>query len=209
MQSLDKYGIRQGDEKVIASPLFSTADSLASTLSYGDVKNEINSLVFAYYNQWRFVIGAYEKLSELFTELNAASDERKGMVFTPHDLKEEALSAEFSHYAYLFVISMKTVLDSFTCLVDIIQNQTIRKRYPDFNSYPGKEVENPMREVKKQFRRMKDKKTNPWTKKLSALRNQLIHGGVLLRPVLAFEKSQCCFHFAAIRNPFLIWIDTG
>lgn len=194
MKTLEQYGIKAGETVKLHSPLCSAAESLADTLSFGALQSEIQSLIFSYYNQWRFVLEAYQKLQSLFAHLNAASDLRKGISFTEYDVRGEELEADFRNYAYLFVISMKTVMDSFSCLVDIIQNQHPRKHYPDINNYHSKDPEHPVAEVKKVFRKLR---RQSWLNELTRLRNDMIHGGYLLKPIIGFEKSN-----ALVMQPF-------
>lgn len=148
--------------------------------------------MLSYFNQWRFVIDAYEKLYALFTKLNNADDKKKGNnLLTEFDLKSTEFDFEFRNYSYLFVVSLKSLLDSFTCLVDIIQNQVPRKDfYPDFFGYGRKtKLENPITEIDKVFKKLKRNTKGNWISNLTRLRNNIIHGGYLLRPKIGFKKS--------------------
>jgi hypothetical protein len=190
MHPLEKYDLIQGENISFGSPLCSAAYSLSPHPTTEPLHIEIQALIFSFFNQKRVVIEAYQKLYDLFQELNSASDRTETIQLSGYDIKSMDLDGDIRNYAYLYIISMKTVLDSFTCLVDIIQNQTLRKnKYPDFHNYLFADPEHPIEEMKKYFRKIKRPKKTYWITILCNVRNNMIHGGFLLTPYFSFKKG--------------------
>lgn len=195
MNALDNFKIRQGDWTVIQSSICSAAYSLSSVDEYAFLKSRVTELSESYFNQWRFVIEAYEKLYELFFLLNNAEDKiEAGKIITEFDMRSLKIEIEFKNYAYLFVVSLKTLLDLFTCLVDVTQNHIVRNedRMPDFFQY-GKRPnnENPIPEIISAYdeQRLLSSEHN-WIKKIKLVRDRVIHRGYLLKPIIGFSKIE-------------------
>lgn len=208
MLSIRDYNLVHNDWVVIKSPLCSVAASLAE-VNASPLGDRINELSMSYFNQWRFVIEAYDKLFTIFKELNEASDEtREGKIITEFDIKALQYEIEFKNYSFLFIVALKSLLDIFTCIVDIVQNQEIRneKKMPDFWGYGNKGIEKPNEEIRMEFVRLRN--DSVWIKQVNTIRNKIIHRGYLLRPIIGFHREEKLIVQTYKGTDFYVNIDT-
>lgn len=195
MNALEKFAIKHDDWIVIDSPICSTAYSLTNAPECAYLKQRISELIQSYFNQWRFTIDAYEKLYNLFAVLNQSNDQiTNSNLITEFDVAVIQYEIEFKNYAYLFIVSLKSLIDLFTCIVDITQNQVLRseEQMPDFFTYGRRRNrENYSSEIMSVFdeQRLSSDDDN-WIKKIHLIRNKIIHRGYLLKPIIGFKKSE-------------------
>ena len=192
MKPLSFYDIIDNDWVVYKSKICSVACSLEYSQEAdlnNDLTNRINELAKSYLNQWQFVISAYEKLYNLFFELNNTSDISENII-TEYDIYSIEKEKEFRDYTYLLIISMKTFLDLFACLVDITVTQEIKPedKMPSFHSFAkSKNFEN--RQIAQSFEDLRDKQKYLWIDLLNDSRNRIIHRGYHLKPEFHFKKG--------------------
>ena len=194
MNALEKFAMKHDNWVVIESPICSIAYSLTNAPECIHLKERISELIQSYFNQWRFSIEAYEKLYQLFVQLNQANDKMTTSIITDFDLVALQKEIEFKNYAYLFIVSLKSLLDLFTCIVDIIQSQVLRDedKLPDFFKYgKRRNRDNYIMEIESIFdeQRLSNDRDN-WVKKINLIRNKIIHRGYLLKPQIGFDKLE-------------------
>lgn len=191
MKSLDDYSIKDGDWCCYTSELC----SVSCSLDYPDVTSlasRINELVQSYFNQWQFVVSTYDKLDSLLVELNRSDDKVEVTnTLTEYDIKSAQMGKEFSDYAYLLIISMKTLLDLFACLVDICitQNGGDEFKMTDFYKVGNWRDKSKFLNVRTLLEKYRDKDIFEWIYHLTQARNRLVHRGYHLRPRFSFSKE--------------------
>ena len=193
MTSIEEYNLVQDEWVCVHSKICGVAESLAHIHPSSPLDSRINELIISYFNQWRFVIEAYDKLFILFKELNSASDQRTEIqIITEFDVKSLQLEIEFKNYSFLFIVALKSLIDIFACIIDIIQNQIVRAedRMPDFFSYGKRKVENPINEITTEFEKLRAENDSCWIKQVNNIRNKIIHRGYLLKPIIGFHKEE-------------------
>jgi hypothetical protein len=193
MKSIDTYGITKDDWVHYESKLCSIACSLGYLNQFSPLDSRINELAQSFFNQWQFVVVTYDKLYNLFVALNENSDQHEsGQVFSSFDIESTERELEFKNYSYLLIVSMKTYLDLFSCLVDIVQNQTIKEEYklPDFHNFGKGKNDINISEITAEFENLRDKTKYPWIALLKDVRNRIIHRGYSLKPKFGFKKSE-------------------
>lgn len=191
MKTLVDYGILDGEWLKYESKLCGAASSIdypqTTQLAF-----YINELTFSYFNQWQFVMDAYQELYSLIKHLNTLSTEYDGSEpFSPYDLQSVAIEAKCRDYAYLMLTSIKTLLDLFACLVDITVNRELRpeRRMPDIKNVVGL-LTNPLHQpVKGAMEHILNGQAHPWLDLICTYRNRLIHRGYTLKPSFGFVKS--------------------
>jgi hypothetical protein len=192
MKQIDSYSITNDGWVHYDSKICSVACSLGYLNPYSDLDSRINELVQSFLNQWQFVIVTYERLYNSFAKLNKNSDKHDSAhVLSQYDIKSIESEVEFKLYSYLLIVSMKTYLDLFSCLVDIIQNQVIKKerKLPDFQNFGKGQNDKNIPKIIAEFENLRDEKKYPWIALLKNVRNCIIHRGYSLRPRFGFEKS--------------------
>lgn len=193
MRPIDTYGITKDDWVHYESKLCSVACSLSCLNQFSPLDNRINELAQSFFNQWQFVIVTYDKLHKLFVTLNENSDQHDdGQVFSQYDIESTESEVEFKNYSYLLVVSMKTYLDLFSCLVDIVQNQIIKDEHklPDFHNFGKGKNDINIPEIIAEFENLRDENKYPWITLLKDVRNRIIHRGYSLKPKFSFKKSE-------------------
>ncbi len=130
---------------------------------------------------------------KLFVALNENSglhDDRQ--VLSQYDIESAESETEFKNYSYLLVVRMKTYLDLFSCLVDIVQNQTIKEEHklPDFHNFGKSRNDVNIPEIIVEFENFRDKRKYPWITLLKDVRNRIIHRGYNVKPKFGFRKSE-------------------
>lgn len=188
MKPLSDYNIISDDWVVYNSKI----SELAYSLEYpqtSDLDKRIVELVDSYLNQWQFLITSYNKLYNLLKELNEKSDSSE-MVVTQYDVHSILKESEFRDYSYLLIISLKTFLDLFACLIDIIVTQVIKPedKVPSFSSLgKSKDFNNEL--IKTEFENYRNKNLYPWITELIDCRNKIMHRGYHLKPQFNFKKN--------------------
>lgn len=193
MKSIDAYGLIKNGWVYYESKLCSVASSLGYLNQFSLLDNRINELVQSFFNQWQFVIVTYDKLQKLLTTLNENSDHHDGrLVLSQYDIESTKNEIEFKSYSYLLLISMKTYLDLFTCLVDIVQNQIIKEEHklPDFKNFGTRGKDTNIPEITDEFTNLRDENKYPWIALLIEIRNRIVHRGYSLRPKFGFKKAE-------------------
>ena len=144
---------------------------------------------------------AYRKLYDFFLKLNASDDVERDSIITEYDHVGIDLEPEFQSYSYLFIVSLKSLVDIFACVLDIVQNHTPRKEEdaPDFFNYlriknnrsDKKEflVPNKIKAVNDELDRLRDKNNKSWLHQVKEIRDCIVHRGYLLRPEGNFKKQ--------------------
>jgi hypothetical protein len=80
---------------------------------------DIHSLVQAYLNQWGFLLTAYDKLYNTHRHLMQVNDEKGDQQgLTAFDFATVGAEDDIRIHTYAMVISMKSILDFFVCLVE-------------------------------------------------------------------------------------------
>jgi len=192
MKSIDEYKITKEGSVYYNSKLCSVACSLGYLNQFSPLDNRINELVQSFFIQWQFIISTYDKLYKLFATLNERSDHHDSEnIVSPYDIKSAESEVDFKNYSYLLIVSMKTFLDLFSCLVDITQNQVIREEHklPDLFNFAKTKNDNSIPEIMNTFKNLKDKNKYPWIALLKNVRDRIIHRGYNLKPIFAFTKS--------------------
>jgi len=192
MKTLESYGIIKDNGISYNSKLCSVACSIGYMEQYSPLDNRINDLVKSFFNQWQFVISTYEKLYKLFSSINETSDlHDKVHVFSDYDKASVESEMDFRNYSYLLLVSMKTYLDLFACIVDITQNRIVREEHklPDFSLLGKKSDYILSPEVMVEFEKMRNKDIFPWIDLLKEVRNRIVHRGYSLKPKFGFTKS--------------------
>jgi hypothetical protein len=121
--------------------------------------------------------------------LNNTHDEISDII-TQYDLYSIEKENDFRDYTYLLIISMKTFLDLFACLVDITITQKIKPedKMASFNNFAkSKSFEH--KKIAQEFDIFRDKQKYPWIDLLDESRNRIIHRGYHLRPEFHFKKG--------------------
>jgi hypothetical protein len=193
MKPIDTYNIVKDDWVCYNSKICSVACSLGFTNQHSMLDNRIDELVKSFFNQWQFVISTYQKLCEMLETLNKCSDTRTHVsIFSEYDNESTSNEIDFKNYSYLLIVSLKTYLDLFACLVDIIQNQVIReeKKLPDFYNFGQREKEDICGDILIEFNKLRDKDMYPWIALIKEVRNKIIHRGYHLKPGFGFKKSE-------------------
>lgn len=173
--------------------LCSTAFSLVNNADFLHLKDRTTELIISYFNQWRFVVDAYEKLYNLFFALNNSNDQiTEDSIITEFDRMSLSYEIEFKNYAYIFIAALKSFLDLFTCIIDISQNHVIREEHklPDFFNYGKKHnKENFIIEIFEQYEIWRDLSNNEsWIIAVKLIRDKILHRGYLLKPQIGFNK---------------------
>ncbi|MEM9859413.1 MAG: hypothetical protein AAF843_18810 [Bacteroidota bacterium] len=181
MKELSYYNLRKDDKVEISSEICSLAETIWHIAPGSTLSNRISELIASYYNQWRFVLDSYEKLFSLVQELNS-KDSSSENVLSDFDIFWLKTEPEFKNYSYLLITSLKSLLDLFTCVVDVIQNQQIRREheFPDFFKYLGqpKKITLWIDELSKYFQDIRV--SEKWISKVKIIRDRVIHRGYLL-----------------------------
>jgi hypothetical protein len=192
MKPIDAYNITKDDWVHYDSKISSVACSLGYLNQFSELDGRINELVQSFFNQWQFVIVTYDKLYKSYVILNENSDQHDSAhVFSQYDLESTKSEVEFKHYSYLLILSMKTYLDLFSCLVDITQNQIIKEEHklPDFHNFGKSKNDNNIPEIITEYENLRDENKYPWIALLKNVRNRIIHRGYSLKPKFGFKKS--------------------
>ena len=190
MKAIKNYPIVTGEAWEFKSKLCSVACSIEYDYPKSELNGRINELVQSFFNQWLIVITTYNKLQEFLTTLNTNSDiPDEQTTISSYVIASINNEGQFRDYTYLFLLSMKTYLDLFTCVVDITENRLLRKEneLPDFSGYGGKYKGS--KEMSAAYKKFKKGAAFPWLPILIQIRNKLIHRGYHLKPKFEFAKS--------------------
>jgi len=193
MKSLEYHGLRIGDWTYIQSDICSVAETLRNGEDASEIEGSLFELSASYYNQWRFVLDSYQRLFEIFNELNEKNAERSGdEVISEFDKFLLEYEPEINNYSYLFIISLKSLLDIFICIVDLIQNREIRDEYklPDFFTFytdrTKKNINFEIPELQDYLDSKRERES--WIRTIKSIRDKIVHRGYLLKPDIGFEK---------------------
>lgn len=193
MNALEKFDIKKGDWIITSSSLCSTAFSLVNNVDFLHLKDRTTELIISYFNQWRFVVDAYEKLYNLFFALNNSNDQIiEDSIITEFDRMSLSYELEFKNYVYIFIAALKSFLDLFTCIIDTSQNHIIREEHklPDFFNYGKKHYkENFIAEIFEQYEIWRDlSNKESWIVAVKLIRDKILHRGYLLKPQIGFHR---------------------
>ena len=190
MKHLSTYNVTDNEWIFYNSKLCSVACSLGHAIQSRELEGRINELCQSFFNQWQFVIDSYNKLYKLLNILNNYSDKHmEGRNISEYVLKSIESEDEFKNYSYILIVSIKTYLDLFVCLVDIIQNpMNTNERMTDFNKFWKKDG-SIIRKVFEEFQRLSNTEKN-WVDEIIEIRNKIIHRGFHLKPLFGFNKSE-------------------
>jgi hypothetical protein len=193
MKAIASYNITQENWMIYNSKLCSVACSIGYKNQKSELNDRINELVQSFFNQWQFVMVTYDKLHQLFTSLNENSDVHNSEnILSKYDIQSTESEFDFKNYSYLLILNIKTYLDLFSCLVDIIINQTIREetKLPDFYSFGQSKKDKKIIEIIIEFNNLRDENKYPWIALLKNIRNRIMHRGYQLKPKFGFVKSE-------------------
>lgn len=188
MKPLSSFNIKNDEWFVYKSKICSVVCSLEYS-EFTELNNRIKELTQSYLNQWQFVISAYNKLYNLFSELNSKSNDSEN-IFSDYVLYSVVKEDEFRDYSYLLILSMKTFLDLFTCLVDITITHEIKPegKMPSFHSFATSK-KFPNHQIINEFCKFLGAKDYSWIELLNESRNRLMHRGYHLKPIFHFTKD--------------------
>jgi hypothetical protein len=191
LKTLIEYGIFDGEWMNYESKLCGAASSLdyphTTRLSF-----YINELTFSYFNQWQFVMDAYQELAELIKHLNTFSAEPAEINgYSAYDLHSIGIETQCRDYAFLMITSIKTLLDLFACLVDVTTNRELRPEYqmPDIKNITKKLTDRMFQPVLRTMESFLNSQSYPWLDLVCTYRNRLIHRGYTLKPSFGFIPS--------------------
>jgi len=191
MKTLTEYGIFDGEWLKYESKLCGAVGSIDYP-HLTPLALYINELTFSYFNQWQFVMDAYQELDHLITQLNTLStDHTEPEFFSPYDLQAISIEPKCRDYAYLMVTSIKTLFDLFACLVDVAVNRELRPEHqmPDIKSVTRRLNGQAYQPVLRTMEQFLDPHVYPWLDRVCTYRNRLIHRGYTLKPSFGFTKS--------------------
>ena len=192
MNSIEKYNIKDETGIHYKSLICSVAGSVGYKEPFSDLDYRIKELTQSFFNQWRFIIETYQRLDYFFKELNKCSDIAiKENIFSDYDIYATKHEIDFRDYSYLLIISIKTYLDLFVCLIDIIINQKIREEYdlPDLYKF-GRIRNNIPNDIILELDKLKDKDIYFWIFLIKDTRDKIVHRGYHLKPKFGFNKSE-------------------
>ena len=193
MKTLTLYGIDDGKDVSHSSELCSLASSLEHP-HITELALYINELCFSYFNQWQLVIDAYQELQQLLENLNAVSDQAvDGAVFSAYDIRSVQIEGTCRDYAYLMIISAKSLLDLIACLVDVLVYRIIRPEHQmvDLRYLVVRGLkEASVAPVLTVMQGLLDKIQYPWVDTIKTCRDRLIHRGYRIKPAFSFKKSK-------------------
>ena len=193
MRSINTYPIFKDEWICYNSKICNVACSLGYINQFSDLDNRIHELVQSFFNQWQFVIVTYDKLCKLLNTLNECSDKHDSVAnFSEYDIKSADSEVDFKNHTYLLIVSIKTYLDLFACLVDIIQVQEIKEEWklPDFYNIGNNKKENIDSEIILEFNKLRDQNIYPWIALVKSIRDKIIHRGYQLKPNFGLRKSE-------------------
>ncbi len=191
MKPLSAYSIIKDDWTCYNSKLCSVACSLGNISEFSKLDNRINELVQSFFNQWQFVVITYDKLYNLLHSLNKNSDAHKNIgEFSEYDIESANAEIDFRSYSYLLIVNMKSYMDLFSCIVDIVINQEIRKEkeLPHFSSFGKSKQGGMISDIRSEFNSLRDASKYPWIALIADIRNRIIHRGYHLKPLFGFKK---------------------
>jgi hypothetical protein len=190
LNEIEKYKIKDQTGIHYKSMICSVAGSIGHKAPLSDLDYRINELTQSFFNQWRFIIETYQRLHYLFMELNKCSDIPKSSEICSEYISFcQQYEFDFKNYSYLLIISLKTYLDLFACLIDISIFQIIRKenQLPDFfNLYKNKHLNEG---IHNELKRIASGVDYPWIEYIKDARDKIIHRGFHLKPKFGLTKS--------------------
>jgi hypothetical protein len=184
MKSLHHYQLSHGTTLEYTSVIC----GLAASIDWPNVTPQAsycNELTQAYLNQWGFLLSAYSNLYNIHEVLSQA-DATESNNFTKFDLLSTDKETAVRDYAYMLIISMKTIFDLYTCLVDFILTKDIPKEHN------MKDMSQIRKKIKKQpelipLEFLTD--TNSIADKIADMRNCLVHRGYIVAANFRFEPT--------------------
>jgi hypothetical protein len=217
MKSLIDYGLERDGWIIIQSEICSVAETLGNIKNGFEIKNRLHELSASYYNQWRFVLDSYKKLFVIFTELNEKNIElNDDDELSEFDFFLLKIEPEIKNYSYLFIISLKSLLDILVCIVDLIQNREIKKEHnlPDFFNFYGS---NASKNIKYNIPKLKEyldivRKQKSWITEVKSFRDRILHRGYILKSDIGFSRVENLIiktYIDVNSNAEIIRIDIG
>ena len=191
MKNLREYGISDGEWIKHTSKLCGIAYTIDFPHSTS-LALAINELCFSYFNQWRFVVDAYEKLATINSNLKDCNDQPiTHSILSNYDILASESESSCRDYFYLMVTSMKSLLDLAACLIDVIVNQTIRPENAmvDIATVSKKLSKKNAPGVHQMMEGFLNKEQYPWIEVIKVTRNRLIHRGYTAKPKFGLNKS--------------------
>ncbi|NLD45949.1 MAG: hypothetical protein GX660_01955 [Clostridiaceae bacterium] len=191
MKPVEQYKIKDDTGFHYKSLICSLAGSVGFKSQFSDLDYRIKELTQSFFNQWRFIIETYQRLYFLFSSLNKCSDNSGSISrLSEFDMYASKHELDFKDFSYLLIVSLKTYLDLFACIIDIIINQKIRPEHslPDFKSFGRKSKRIPI-EISNAFKDYMDENKYPWISQVIEIRNMIIHRGYHLKLKIGFKKT--------------------
>lgn len=190
MESLALYGILKEGKLQFESQVLGVAR--VSIVGHQDIRallEKLTELELSYFNQWGFTLKAYMKLYELFSELNSTDDKVRAKQFSSYDYNAEELREELQQFAYLFVVTLKSVLDLFVGIADYSMYKTPRagRDIPDVATYAKPDKSDlAFDSVIAELIRLKE---SDWVKNIKSIRDNIVHRGYLPTADIGFFKQ--------------------
>lgn len=191
MEPLESYGVITGDKVQIESKALGIARvSIVGNPHVETLLKKLTELQLSYFNQFGFTIKAYVGLHKLFLQLNSADDRSPANQFSPYDLMGENLRDDLQKNAYLFIVTLRTLLDLYVGIVDFALYKTVRPedkipalgtKLPTSGYGQGYEAVN---------NELQNIKNIDWVKALTLIRHNVMHRGFLLVADLGFHKQE-------------------
>lgn len=191
MKPIKEYSFCKGDAWEYISPVSSIACSIEYDYPSSALHDRAVELTQSFFNQWLFVVNAYDKLEKAHRILNDHSDDAQSAGhITPYITQSIINENQFRDDAYLLMISIKSFLDLFACVVDFIENKIVREEneMPDVRNIDRKIKGNP--DLMDVFAQIRDKSIYPWIDLVTDIRHKIIHRGYQLKPIFEFMKEQ-------------------
>lgn len=151
----------------------------------------LTELIFSYLNQWQLVIDSYKQLQLIHERLGKADDNKNEPDgFSPYDKLAVYMEDPCRDYGYLLIISMKTMLDLFACLVEVTMKQESfsEDKMTDFANFNRNQIEG-FEKIYEAFGRLKGTQRFNWYQYITTVRNSLVHRGYTLKAEFGFKKK--------------------
>lgn len=167
MKSLTDLGLKENMGFKGNSPLAGLAIELAYHLKekQPDLALQLTELALSFVNLKNTSLLAYGRTALHIEKIIEESD----------DMKIHSFLKLLTEFSYNFIIIGKSAIDLVACIVDSIENRTVKKTdgfFTDISKYDAKNDK-----IRIEFNNLKNKK---WVKELESIRNRIIHKGITI-----------------------------
>ncbi|MGV8828232.1 MAG: hypothetical protein ACWA6U_07910 [Breznakibacter sp.] len=180
----DEYGIH------CKSRICSVACSIGLLYEGTELHSRISELIQSYYNQWRLIVETYQRLRNLFESLNENSDKvENGNNRSDYFIFFRNHQVDFRVFSYLLIIGIKTHLDLLACIVEITLSQKVTPEHKMIDFFRLESLKTIPNELRAELIDFKSNTSYKWLSLIQETRNQIVHRGYTLRPVITNKKS--------------------